>query len=81
MSEEFDRPYQSQSSRVRVSTAVRCPPTMDICAYHEAGQMAAAGKSRLKICRATIVPSHDFAGNVEHESRLKGINLAGYPPS
>ena len=45
-------------------------------AYHEAGHMAAAWRLRLKICRATIVPSDDFAGIVEHESPLKGINLA-----
>ena len=38
--------------------------------------MAAAWKLHLKIRRATIVPSDDFAGIIEHESPLRGINLA-----
>jgi hypothetical protein len=44
-------------------------------AYHEAGHMIAAWRSRVKIRRATIVPAGDFYGIVDHESPLRGVRL------
>ena len=44
-------------------------------AYHEAGHMVAAWRMRVKIHKATIVPTEIYLGCVHHESPLRRINL------
>lgn len=44
-------------------------------AVHEAGHVVAAQNGRLKIRTVSIVASGDAAGQVEHESPLRGIRL------
>src|SRR5580700_11422788 len=51
------------------------PSALEATAYHEAGHMVAAWRHHLKIRRATIIPAEDFAGRVDHESPLRGIQL------
>jgi hypothetical protein len=44
-------------------------------AYHEAGHAIAAWCSGVKVRNATIIPTHDYQGKVEHANVLRGINL------
>jgi hypothetical protein len=44
-------------------------------AYHEAGHLAAAWRLGIKIRRATIIPTTDCTGEVEHDNPLRGIHL------
>jgi hypothetical protein len=43
--------------------------------WHEAGHAVAAWHYRVRLLRATIVPSPEFHGHVEHVSPLRGIKL------
>ena len=44
-------------------------------AFHEAGHAVAARDRGFRLHRATIVPSGDYAGIVEHSNPLRGIDL------
>jgi hypothetical protein len=44
-------------------------------AFHEAGHAVAAWKLRIRLHGATIVPTLDATGQVEHANPLRGINL------
>jgi hypothetical protein len=44
-------------------------------AFHEAGHIVAAWRRGLKVHSATIVPSADFLGNIQHANPLRGIHL------
>ena len=44
-------------------------------AFHEAGHVVAAWSRRIKIHNATIVPTHEFQGLVQHANPLRGIRL------